>query len=141
MAFGTTFEDDLVKLIFNATTIATLASAAGTATNLYLSLHTADPHGGNQSTSEAAYTPYARLAIARTSGGWTVAGNVATLVANAVFATATGSPNETELYAGLGVAASGAGELITSGLLSPSIAVTSAGVAPTITTTTAFTLT
>lgn len=44
--------------------------------SLYVSLHTADPdEGGDQTTSETAYTTYARVAVARTAGGWTVSGN------------------------------------------------------------------
>src|SRR5262245_35265390 len=51
-----TFDNDLLKLIFNATPIANIADNAATSplTNLYLSLHTADPGaGGNQTTNEA----------------------------------------------------------------------------------------
>ena len=73
MSKGDTFENDLLKLIFQAVAIANLAdnAATGPLTNLYVSLHTADPgEAGNQSTSEATYTGYARVAVARTAGGW-----------------------------------------------------------------------
>ncbi len=45
MSKGNTFENDLLKLIFNATAIANIADNAGSSplTNLYVSLHTADP--------------------------------------------------------------------------------------------------
>ena len=68
----------LVELIFNATAIANIADNAATSpfTNLYVSLHTSSPGaGGSQTTNEAAYTSYARVAVARTSGGWTVTGS------------------------------------------------------------------
>ena len=66
---GSTFDNDLLKLIFNATPIATIADNAASTplTSLYLSLHTADPGaGGSQTTSEAAYGGYARQPVART---------------------------------------------------------------------------
>lgn len=77
MSKGDTFENDLLKLIFNGTAIANIADNAATAplTDLWLSLHTADPgEAGSQTTSETAYTGYARVAVARTSGGWSVSG-------------------------------------------------------------------
>lgn len=143
MAFGSTFQNDLTKLLLNATAIANIAdnAASSPATNLYLSLHTANPAAGNQTTSEATYTSYARLAIVRTSSGWTVSGNVATLAATATFAAATGSPSETLTYAAIGTASTGTGKILFTGALSSSISVTSAGVQPVITTATTFTLT
>ena len=44
MPKSSTFDNDLLKLIFNATAIANIADNAGSSplTNLYLSLHTAD---------------------------------------------------------------------------------------------------
>ena len=45
MSKGNTFENDWMKLIFNATAIANIADNAASSplTNLYVSLHTADP--------------------------------------------------------------------------------------------------
>jgi hypothetical protein len=74
MSKGDTFENDLLKLIFNATAIANIADNAASSplTSLYVALHTADPgDAGNQGTSEISYTGYARVAVARTTGGWT----------------------------------------------------------------------
>lgn len=135
MSKSDVFENDLLKLIFNGTTIANLANNATTSplTNLYVSLHTADPgEAGNQSTSEAAYTSYARVAVARTSGGWTVTTNSVSPVANIDFPTCTGG-TATATFFGVGSAASGAGVLYYSGSVSPSIAV-STGVTPRLTT-------
>jgi hypothetical protein len=75
MSKGNTFENDFLLLIFNGTAIADLADNDATSplTNLYVSLHTGDVgEAGSQTTSEATYTSYARVAVARTSGGWTV---------------------------------------------------------------------
>jgi len=138
---GTTFANDLLKLIFNATAIANVADNAATApiTNIYASLHTADPVAGNQTTNEAAYTSYARVAVARTSGGWTVSTNTVVPVAAITFPAATGG-SETESFAGLGQSVSGAGKLFFCGAISPTIAVSN-GVTPSLTTASTLTLT
>jgi hypothetical protein len=131
MSKGNTFENDLLKLIFQATAIANLADNAGTSplTNLYISLHTADPgEAGDQSSSEATYTSYARVAVARTSGGWTVTNNAVENAAAINFPACTGGTN-TITHFGVGVAASGATKLLYSGALSASLAV-SAGITP-----------
>jgi hypothetical protein len=135
MSKSNTFENDWLKLIFNATAIANLADNAASSplTNLYVSLHTADPgEAGNQSTSEISYTSYARVAVARTSGGWTVTANSVSPVANIDFPAATGGSG-TVTYFGVGSASSGSGVLYYSGTVSPSISVTS-GVTPRLTT-------
>ena len=125
MSKGNTFENDLIKLIFNATAIANIAdnAAASPLTNLYLALHTADPgEAGDQTTSEATYTSYARIAVARTSGGWTVSTNTASNAALAQFPQCTGGSN-TITYVSIGVATSGASKILYSGALSASLAV------------------
>jgi len=135
MSKSNAFENSLLKLIFNATAIANLADNAASSplTNLYVSLHTADPgEAGDQSTSEATYTSYARVAVLRTTGGWTVTNNSVSPVANIDFANCTGGTN-TITYFGVGTAASGAGVLYYSGTVSPSISVSS-GVTPRLTT-------
>ena len=113
MSKGDTFENDWLKLIFQATAIANIADNAATSplTNLYVSLHTADPgEAGSQTTSEATYTSYARVAVARTSGGWTVTSNSVSPVANIVFP-ASGSTTPTATHFSTGVAASVADQL------------------------------
>lgn len=139
MPKGTTFDNDLLKLIFNATAIANIADNAGTAplTNLHLSLHTADPSAGNQTTSEVAYTSYARVAVARTSGGWTVTSNSASPVATVSFPACTGG-SATATWAAIGTAASGTGKVLWSGALTPNISI-STGVTPQITSTSTIT--
>ncbi len=140
MSLGNTFENDLAKLIFNGTAIANIAdnAASGPLTSLYLSLHTADPgEGGDQTTSEAGYTSYARAAVTRNSGGWTVSAATATLTATISFPACSGS-SSTVTYAAVGTDSTGAGKIIASGAVSPSISVTS-GVTPKLTTSTVFT--
>jgi hypothetical protein len=135
MSKSNAFENSLLKLIFNATAIANLADNAASSplTSLYVSLHTADPgEAGDQSTSEATYTSYARVAVLRTTGGWTVTNNSVSPVANIDFPNCTGGTN-TITYFGVGTASSGAGVLYYSGTVSPSISVSS-GVTPRLTT-------
>lgn len=133
MSKGNTFENDLLKLIFNATAIANIADDAGTSplTNLYVSLHTGDPgEGGNQTTNECAYTSYARVAVARTSGGWTVTDNSVSPAANIDFPQATGG-SETATHMAVGTASSGTGKILYKGAITPNIAI-STGVIPRI---------
>lgn len=87
MSKQNTFEDDFLKLIFQAVTITGVArDDASPITTLSVALHTADPgEAGTQSTSEATYTGYARVTVARTSGGWAVSSGVASNVAAIVF--------------------------------------------------------
>ncbi len=136
MGKGNTFSNDLLKLIFNATAIANIADNATSAplTTLYVSLHTANPGAsGSQTTSEAAYTSYARVGVARTTGGWTASSGESTSpVANIDFPTCTGL-SETETYAAIGTAFSGTGEILYSGPITPNIAVSNT-VTPRLTT-------
>jgi hypothetical protein len=133
------FENGLSLLFFNATNWANIADDAASApiTNWQLSLHTATPtDSGNQESSEIAYTSYAREAVARGVGGFTVAAGVTTLAANVDFTTGTGGSG-TATYMGLGTAASGAGILELYGTITPSI-VCGNGVTPRLTTSTQF---
>ncbi|MDB5849797.1 MAG: hypothetical protein JWP29_3549 [Rhodoferax sp.] len=135
MAKGLTFDSDLLKLIFNATPIANMADNAGTSplTNLYVALHTADPTAsGTQSSSEVTYTSYARAAVARTSGGWTVSANTVVPAATIAFPAGTGGSG-TATFWSVGVASTGATKILYSGAISPSI-VTGTGITPQLTT-------
>lgn len=131
MSKGNTFENDLQKLIFQGVAIANIADNAATAplTDLYVSLHTGDPgEAGSQTTSEAAYTGYARVAVARTTGGWAVAANVIDNVAAIVFPLCTGG-SSTVTFFGVGTDVSGAGKLLYSGALTASLAISN-GITP-----------
>lgn len=115
------FENDLVTLAFNATLPAHLGvlSSTGNA-NLYVSLHTADPgEAGSQTTSECAYGAYARVAVARTSGGWTVSGNQVQNTAVINFPECT-SGTETVSHFAIGTSASGGGQILYKGALTAS---------------------
>lgn len=141
MSKSNTFENDLLKLIFNGSPIANLAdnAAASPLANLYVALHTADPgETGNQATSEVTYTGYARVAVARTSGGWTITGNSVSPAAGIEFGEMTAGSDGTATHASIGTAASGAGKILYSGALTPNIGY-ALGVTPRIKTTSAIT--
>lgn len=131
MSKGNTFENDLLKLIFQAVAIANIAdNAAGSPlTNLFVSLHTADPgEAGDQTTSEATYTGYGRVAVVRNSSGWAVSTNDADNVAAITFPACTGGSNTITHFA-VGTLTSGAGKLLYSGALTASLAVSN-GITP-----------
>ena len=117
-------ESALLQLIFNATNWTSIAdnTATAPATVLYVSLHNADPgEGGSQTTNETAYTNYARVAVNRNSGGWTISGTDPTQVVNAGTITFAqcGVTGDTLTHWGIGLAASAAGTLLASGPIGP----------------------
>lgn len=141
MSKGNTFENDLLKLIFNATAIANLAdnAAASPLTNLFVAMHTADPgETGDQTASETAYTGYTRKTIARTSGGWTVTANSVSPAANIDFPECTASPGAAITHWSVGVVVSGASKILYSGTVTPNITM-AVGVIPRLTTVSAIT--
>ena len=136
------FDNDLLKLIFNATNIANIADNTATAplTTLFVALHTADPSTtagagtvGTQNASEISYTGYARVAVARTTGGFTVTGNSVSPVNPVAFGQMTAGTGGTANFFSIGVAVSGATKILYSGAISPTIAVAN-GVTPQLTT-------
>lgn len=144
MSKSDTFENDLLKLIFNNTDITNVGDAGGmrgsaTAGSLYWSLHTADPgETGTAVTNEAAYTGYARIAAARSSGGFTVTGNSVSPPANVDFGECTASAGGPITHFGIVSTSSGAGKLLYSGTMTPNVTM-AVGVIPRIKTTSTIT--
>ncbi len=142
---STTTENNLLKLIFNATNWGSIADNTATtpATVLCVGLYTADPGvGGTMTTNEAAYGSYARVSVNRNSGGWTVTSNSASPAATISFPAAI-SGTETETYFAVGIPTSGstctgALTILYRGPITPNIAV-STGITPQLTTATAIT--
>jgi hypothetical protein len=139
MSASDAFETDLLKLVFQNVNIANLGDATGvrgsvTAGSLYIALHTADPgDAGNQTTSEATYSGYARVAVARSTGAFTVSGTAPTQVANAAAVTFPACTGGTSVvtYFSIGRDTSGAGEILVSGALtSPASLSVSNGITP-----------
>jgi hypothetical protein len=134
MSMTNAAETALLNLYFTNTDHANIGDAAGlqnsaSAGSFYISLHTADPtETGTQTSSEATYTSYARVAVARSGAGWTVSGNNASNAAAINFPACTGGTN-TITHFGIGSDLSGTGNLFFKGALSASLAVSS-GITP-----------
>jgi hypothetical protein len=143
-SIGDTTENDMLKLVFNATNWSLIADNTGTTplANIFVSLHTADPgETGTQSTSEISYTGYARIAVARTTGGWTASSAGSTSpVANIDFGQMTAGAGGTVTHFATGTLTSGAGVILFSGTVTPNIVVSN-GVIPRLTTASTITLT
>lgn len=134
MSKGNTFETELLDLILNNANIANIGDATGlrgstTPGSLYIALHTADPgEAGSQTTSEATYGGYARIAVSRSGGQWTVASGSASN-ANAITGSACTSGSSTITHVSVGTSSSGAGKILYKGALTSSLAV-STGITP-----------
>jgi hypothetical protein len=134
MSATNAFETALLTLYFNNTDHANIGDAGGlqnsaAAGSFYVSLHTGDPgETGTQTTSEATYTSYARVAVARSGAGWTISGANVSNAAAVSFPACTGGSN-TITHFGIGSDSSGAGNLFFKGALAASLAVSS-GITP-----------
>lgn len=137
MSASNSFESDVLLLLLNNTNIANLGDATGVrgssaAGSVFIALHTADPgETGTQTTSEATYTGYARVAVARSGAGWTISGTAPTQAANAAavtFGLCTVGSNTITFFS-IGRDTSGAGEILLSGALTASLSV-SPGITP-----------
>lgn len=141
MSFSNTTETALLSLIYNATTWANYAINATSSpeTNIVVALHTASPgETGTQTTSEAAYTSYARVNVARTSGGWTITNDTVNPAAAITFPTGTGGSG-TGTHFSTGKSGGGATAILNYGTVTPNITFGN-GVQPQLTTATAITL-
>lgn len=134
MSLTNAAEQALLDLVFLNTDWAGIGDASGlqnsaSAGSFYISLHSADPgETGDQTTSEVAYTSYARVAVARTSGGFTRTGSSMANTALVQFPQCTGS-TATATHWGLGTDSSGTGNLIVKGALSASLSISN-GIQP-----------
>lgn len=126
MSKSDAWETLMLQLLFENANAANIGDATGlrgstTPGSLYFSLHTADPgDAGSQTTSEIAYTSYARVAVARSTAGFTVTGNAAATDANVDFPAGTGGSG-TATHFGIGTSSSGAGTLLYKGAITPNI--------------------
>jgi hypothetical protein len=132
MSATNAMENGLLSLIFENANFANVGDATGlrgstTAGSFYISLHTADPgEAGSQNTTESAYTNYARVAVARSTTGWTVASGVADNDGAITFPLA-GVTGSTVTHCGIGSDLSGAGNLYFKGASALAV---SAGITP-----------
>ena len=114
-----------MRLWLQNTDIAGIGDAEGirgsvVAGSLYFSLHTADVgEAGDQLTNEVAYTPYARISVARSGVGFSVVGSTGSPVANIDFPQRTDVGTVVATHWALGVNPSGAGKVLYKGGIGP----------------------
>jgi hypothetical protein len=134
MSMSNAAEAALLDLLFLNTDWANVGDASGlqnsaAAGSFYVALHTADPgEAGDQTTSEVAYTGYARVAVARSGAGWSRASSTISNVATVQFGECTAG-SATATYFSIGTSSAGAGQIILSGALTASRSI-SAGITP-----------
>jgi hypothetical protein len=134
MSMTNAAEAALLDLLFLNTDWAGIGDAGGlqnsaTAGSFYISLHTADPgEAGSQTTSEVAYTGYARVAVARTAGGFTRTVSTVANTALVQFPQATGG-TATATHFGIGTDSTGTGNLLLKGALNSSLSISN-GIQP-----------
>lgn len=117
MSKANTTEVDTLRAILKGTDPAWRSGA-----NRFLAFHTADPgEAGNQTTSEATYTSYGRVAVP--IADWTEAGSVFSNTNLLQFPQCTGGSNVIT-HVSIGTALSGAGQILYSGPLNASLTVT-----------------
>lgn len=141
MSISNTTETAILKLTFQAVAWSNYADNAATSpqTNVDVALHTADPgETGTMSTSETTYTSYARVSVARTTGGWTESSGTVNPVANITFPAGTGGSGTVTNFS-TGKTGGGTAAILWSGTVTPNITVGS-GVTPSLTTSTAISL-
>jgi hypothetical protein len=141
MSIGDTTENAILDLIFRATTWANYAINASSSpeTNIVCALHTADPtDSGTMSSSEAAYTDYARVNVARSTGWNAASGGVTNPAATISFPAGSGGGG-TATHFSTGKSGGGASAILFSGTVTPNIAMGD-GVTPQLTTATSISL-
>jgi hypothetical protein len=142
MSLSDVMENAVLNLVYRAVAWANVADNAATSpiTNTFSAIHTADPgDAGTQATSETTYTGYARVAVARTTGGWSAAsGGSISPAANIDFPAGTAGSG-TITHFSQGKSTSGSTDIYHSGTVSPTIPVGN-GITPRLMTSTTLTL-
>ena len=125
MSKSNVFENDVVAFTFNGTAI------SGIGGNLFVALHSADVgEAGNQSTSEIAYTGYARVSVPRDNTGWTVVAENAINAAQILFGNCTAG-SATATHFSVGTSSTGTGKVLYKGALNSALNI-SANIQPII---------
>ena len=94
MSKTTAFETDFLELIFNNVDIANIGDGTGvrgssTPGSLFIALFIGDPGEAGAIADECNYTGYARVAVARSTSGWTITGDTASNTAAVTFGECT----------------------------------------------------
>jgi len=142
MSISDTTENAILNLIFSATawTAYAVNHTSSPETNIHTSLMTADPtDSGTMSSSESAYTNYARQNVARSTGFSTAtAGSVSP--AAAINFPSSGAAGTTITHFAFGKTGGSTVAILWSGTVTPNIAIGASGITPQLTTATTVTL-
>lgn len=134
MSMSNAAEAALLDLLFGNTAWANIGDASGLQPsaadgNFYIALHTADPgEAGNQQTSEATYTGYAREPVTRDAAGFTRSVSTVSNTATVQFDECTGGSNVITHFS-VGTLSTGTGMIVVSGALNTPRTIT-AGITP-----------
>jgi|ERR1035437_8112201 hypothetical protein len=127
MSKSITTDNDLVNYTFTNAAISWRSN-----TTLYIALHTASPlTTGDQTTNEATYIGYARFAVNRDALSWNVNLGTASNLVDIVFPQSQGT-NNTVTYVSIGVASSGASQILYFGALTAGGGLITNGITPQI---------
>ncbi len=106
MSKSNSFETDFLELVFNNTNIANIGDATGltcaTVGSFWVRLYTSAVTVDDSTIgTEAAYTGYVQygISVARTSGGWTIAGNNCSNTAAITFGACTAGTETIRFFA------------------------------------------
>lgn len=123
MSASNTTENDLALYIFDST-----APAWASNSDFYVRLHSGDPgEAGTAVTSEISYTGYDGVAVSRTTG-FSISGNTVSNAALVQFPPCSGG-SATATYFSVCTTQNGAGQIIVSGALTSSLAISN-GIQP-----------
>jgi hypothetical protein len=140
-AFSNAAESAIMKLLFQAVAWGNMADNASSSpqTNIHMALATADyTDTGTMASNEVTYTSYARVNVARTTGGWSESSGSVTPVSAISFPAGTGGSG-TATHMAAGFTGGGTAAVHMYGTVTPNI-VTGNGITPQLTTATTFSL-
>jgi hypothetical protein len=140
--FSDSSENSILNLIYSATAWANVAdnTVSTPLTNISVALHTADPgDAGAMNTSEVAYTSYARVNVARSTGWTTASTGVISPAAQIDFPAGTGGSGTVTHFSTGKTTGAPASIIFMSGTVTPSI-VTGSAVTPHLTVATTLSL-
>lgn len=134
-----TYEYDFLRMTFAGKPITNISATAGT-TVVWVGLHTVDPGDAGSTANEGGYAAYTRVAVDRSTAGWTVTSGTAGAVATVspttaipfpqVATTSTGTFVSASVYSSSNISSSG---MLYFGAITPNINF-SQSVTPSITT-------
>lgn len=134
-----TYEYDFLRMTFAGKPITNISATAGT-TVVWVGLHTVDPGDAGSTANEGGYAAYTRVAVDRSTAGWTVTSGTAGAVATVspttaipfpqVATTSTGTFVSASVYSSSNISSSG---MLYFGAITPNINF-SQNVTPSITT-------